>query len=82
LEINEAMNGEGELFGVERMRLALEASARLEADCLGTSPVGHAHHFVGEAPQSNDLALLIVRYVPSPAEVCAPTVTVMEPVQA
>jgi hypothetical protein len=40
------------------------------------------HRFVGQAPQSNDLTLLIVRHVPSPAEVYAPTITVMEPVQA
>ena len=80
--INEAMNAKHELFGVERMRRALESAARDCAAGFGSVLLDAVQRFVGEAAQSDDITLLIVRYVPSPAQTFAPILTVMEPVEA
>jgi sigma-B regulation protein RsbU (phosphoserine phosphatase) len=80
--INEAMNGNRELFGIERMEAALGAAPRDSAEHLGMALIDAVHRFVGEAPQSDDITLLIVRYVPAAAQVGGLVVTVMEPAGA
>jgi sigma-B regulation protein RsbU (phosphoserine phosphatase) len=77
---SEAMNSERELFGLERMVAALANSQRDTVEHLGHGLLGAVHRFVGDAPQSDDLTLLVVRYVPSLAQIGSAVVTVMEAV--
>jgi serine phosphatase RsbU (regulator of sigma subunit) len=77
---SEAMNAGRELFGIERMVAALANSQRDTVEHLGNGLLGSVHRFVGDAPQSDDLTLLIIRYVPSLAQIGSAVVTVMEAV--
>lgn len=77
---SEAMNSERELFGLERMVTALANSQRDTVEHLGNGLLSAVHRFVGDAPQSDDLTLLVVRYVPSLAQIGSAVVTVMEAV--
>lgn len=61
--VTEAANADDDLFTVRRIETAL-ASARPREDARGLAE-GLAHDvrvFVGEAPQSDDIAILVVRY--------------------
>jgi serine phosphatase RsbU (regulator of sigma subunit) len=77
---SEAMNRDRELFGLERMVAALANSQRDTVEHLGNGLIGSVNRFVGDAPQSDDLTLLVVRYVPSLAQIGSAVVTVMEAV--
>jgi serine phosphatase RsbU (regulator of sigma subunit) len=77
---SEAMNTNRQLFGLERMVTALANSHRDTVEQLGNGLLDAVHQFVGDAPQSDDLTLLVVRYVPSLAQIGSAVVTVMEAV--
>jgi serine phosphatase RsbU (regulator of sigma subunit) len=77
---SEAMNDERELFGLARMVTALANSQRDTVEQLGNGLIDAVYRFVGDAPQSDDLTLLVVRYVPSLAQIGSAVVTVMEAV--
>jgi serine phosphatase RsbU (regulator of sigma subunit) len=62
------------------MVAALANSQRDTVENLGNGLLGAVHRFVGDAPQSDDLTLLVVRYVPSLAQIGSAVVTVMEAV--
>jgi sigma-B regulation protein RsbU (phosphoserine phosphatase) len=76
--ISEAMNPQREMFGAVRLGRALQDAPATSAEVLGTTLIDAVHAFVSEAPQSDDLTLMIVRYVPTPAEAGGAVVTVME----
>lgn len=78
--INEAMNENREMFTAARIAQALEGAPAATAEALGTALIDAVHAFVGDAPQSDDLTLLILRYIPTPAELGTSVVTVMEAV--
>jgi sigma-B regulation protein RsbU (phosphoserine phosphatase) len=78
--ISEAMNTQREMFGAVRLGRALEHAPEANAETLGTTLIDAVHAFVGDAAQSDDLTLLIVRYVPTPARTGGAVVTVMEAV--
>ena len=61
--ITEAMNAEGEFFGLERLRAVVVASSPAAASALGSAIVSTVDAFVGEAPRHDDLSLLVVRRV-------------------
>jgi len=64
--VNEAMNVERELFGTQRMAQELGAAEHLDrSEAIGNALVDAVHRHVGTAPQSDDLTLLIVRWVPT-----------------
>ena len=59
--LNEAENAEHEQFGEERMQNALHGR-KSSQEHLETI-LGHVAHFVGEAPQSDDLTMLFIHYL-------------------
>ena len=58
--ITEAMNGVGDLFGDERLHLALHEEAHLSSSQLVDAIIARVDAYVGDAPQSDDITLLIV----------------------
>jgi serine phosphatase RsbU (regulator of sigma subunit)/predicted ATPase len=66
--ITEAHNAQNELYGEERLLQVIEdrvsASGGLTAQDLLDAVLGRVHRFVGSAPQSDDLTLLVVRRAP------------------
>jgi sigma-B regulation protein RsbU (phosphoserine phosphatase) len=59
--LTEAMNGNEEFFGEERLRSDLLPRGRLNAQSLGTHIVTAVDEFVGDAPPHDDLSLVILR---------------------
>ena len=60
--VSEAANLADELFTVERMETALSTAQAVTARHLAEGLAGDVRVFVGEAPQSDDIAILVVRY--------------------
>ena len=61
--VSEAANLDDDLFTVERIETALAAAqARATARHLAEGLADDVRVFVGEAPQSDDIAILVVRY--------------------
>lgn len=58
--ITEALNGKGEMYGDERLHAAITAGAALESNALVAAIIAEVDAFVGGAPQSDDLTLLVV----------------------
>ena len=65
--LSEAMNGDGTLFGIERI---MQAAQRLEdSDQTGPQQIvegmtAAVHDYVGDAVQNDDLTLLAIKYMP------------------
>ena len=59
--VPEATNAQNEMFGLERLTQALNASPTTELKDLLTHVKTSVDHFVGEAPQFDDLTMLAVR---------------------
>jgi sigma-B regulation protein RsbU (phosphoserine phosphatase) len=62
--VTEARNGEDELFGAARLLSAVEAQAGAGAQAVLEAIVTEVQAFAGDAPQSDDLTLFVVRYLP------------------
>lgn len=56
----EALNGAGQMFGVERVKLALTAAGRDAIEALRTA----LKHHTGNTPQHDDVSMLHVRFEP------------------
>lgn len=61
--ITEAANESDELFSVERLEAILLRSATLDAKGIADATLADVATFVGNAPQSDDLTLLCIRYI-------------------
>jgi serine phosphatase RsbU (regulator of sigma subunit) len=61
--ITEATNPENELYGEDRLAASLETHRKLtRAESVVNAIAGDVRRFVGNAPQSDDQAMLVVRY--------------------
>jgi sigma-B regulation protein RsbU (phosphoserine phosphatase) len=58
--LSEAMNAGGELFGEERLRELLERNGR-SADELRDHVLEEVRRFVGEAPQHDDMTMVVIK---------------------
>jgi phosphoserine phosphatase RsbU/P len=61
--LTEAMNGNGDFYGDERLRAGLPALARMAAQDIGTGVVAAVDEFVGDARAHDDLSLVVLRRV-------------------
>ncbi|MCU0412134.1 MAG: serine/threonine-protein phosphatase, partial [Bacteroidetes bacterium] len=59
--ITEAMNADGELFGVDRLKPVLLEGRSLPMESLADSVFRAVHGHVKDAPQSDDITLLLMR---------------------
>jgi phosphoserine phosphatase RsbU/P len=59
--LTEAMNGEEEFFGDERLRAQLPGAAGLAAEVIGRRVVAAVDSFVGDARPHDDLSLVVLR---------------------
>jgi sigma-B regulation protein RsbU (phosphoserine phosphatase) len=62
--ISEAQNWAGELFEVERMLQAARGGPEHTAEAAHASILEAVERFVGDAPQSDDLTLMVVAREP------------------
>jgi sigma-B regulation protein RsbU (phosphoserine phosphatase) len=58
--VNETLNRDGEEFGVDALRLALEASAADGADAIVSQISSDLRAFMGDTPQNDDITLIAV----------------------
>ncbi len=63
--VNEAMNGESELFGDSRLLAALRGRTREDASELVDAVISRVRAHAGTAEQSDDITLIAVRRAPS-----------------
>ena len=61
--LTEAMNGNAEFFGDERLRARLPPLARMTAERIGAEVVAAVDDFVGDARPHDDLSLIVLRRV-------------------
>jgi serine phosphatase RsbU (regulator of sigma subunit) len=61
--ISEATNSRDEMFSVERLEKVLATNASVDVRKLLNATLEAVQKFVGEAPQSDDLTLLCIRYL-------------------
>ena len=61
--LTEAMNGNAEFFGDERLRARLPALAGMTAEGIGAEVVAAVDDFVGDARPHDDLSLIVLRRV-------------------
>jgi serine phosphatase RsbU (regulator of sigma subunit)/ABC-type amino acid transport substrate-binding protein/anti-sigma regulatory factor (Ser/Thr protein kinase) len=59
--VTEAMDGTGAFFSDERLRAALTGNTAPSAEALAASVLGQVAAFAGDVPQSDDIAVLVVR---------------------
>jgi sigma-B regulation protein RsbU (phosphoserine phosphatase) len=64
--VTEAMNAERELFTLERLLVCLRASPTTLAPALADHIKRTVRNFAGEAPPSDDLTMVIVRFLGAP----------------
>ena len=62
--VTEAMNGQRKQFGLSRVNAVLQGSADLTPQQLLEKMTQQVHAFVEDAPQSDDLTMLAIRYSP------------------
>ncbi len=62
--VTEAMDGDGQQFGQERLRAAVAATPDASAQQILSAVVDAVNAFAGNAPQSDDLTLLVVKRCP------------------
>ena len=60
--ISEAMNAAGEIFAEERIEKVLASGNQLPVDAMINRVTGAVEIFVGEAPQSDDITCVVLRY--------------------
>jgi serine phosphatase RsbU (regulator of sigma subunit) len=63
--VTEAMDVVGQQFGEERLRAAVAATPNASAQQVISAVVDAVQAFTGDAPQSDDLTLLVVKRAPS-----------------
>lgn len=61
--ISEAANAREELFSVERLEEVLRNHCADDVRAVATATIAAVSRFVGDAPQSDDLTLLCIRYL-------------------
>ena len=61
--LTEAMNGNDEFFGDDRLRAGLPVLAGMSAEALGTRVVAAVDEFVGDRRPHDDLSLVVLRRV-------------------
>ena len=66
--LTEAMNGDREQFGVQRIEQVLASCSDKEPKEILETMTEAVRGFVGDAEQSDDLTMLIIRYEPKPFE--------------
>jgi len=64
--ITEAENGSGEWFTAERLRASLEAAAGLAPEEMAERLIGDVRKFAAGFPQSDDIAIMMIRYSGNP----------------
>lgn len=62
--LTEAKNLQRKQFGLNRVKAVLQGATDLSPEQLLTKMTDEVHAFVGEAPQSDDLTMLAIRYTP------------------
>ncbi len=71
--VTEAMDRSGELFSEDRLRAELSAARPCSAQALAARMLQRVEVFTGEAPQTDDIAVLVVQREPErEPEQCAP----------
>ena len=73
--VPEATNAENKLYGEDRLLSFMNQSASMEAMKLLPSLKSHIDEFVGEAPQFDDITMLMLDYKPNRAGGCMTTKT-------
>ncbi len=66
--LSEAMDREGHEFTDARLMQSLSASHRQSLDVMLETVTGAVHDFVGDAPQSDDITCLVLRYRGAPTQ--------------
>ncbi len=61
----EAMNGDGDFFGDDRLRAALAAAAGLSSQVRGEAVLDALRTFVGRAKPHDDVSVVVVRRLPA-----------------
>jgi sigma-B regulation protein RsbU (phosphoserine phosphatase) len=69
--VTEAMDIDGELFSAARLKKALEKADRSSPGALMREVMDAVQRFTGDAPQSDDLTAVAIRYTGCPAETLA-----------
>jgi len=59
--VTEALNGEGEEFGVDRMAQSVRASATGGAPAIVKRVIEDVRNFAGSHPQNDDITLIAIR---------------------
>ena len=59
--VTEALNAEGDEFGLERMRESVRASANDGAQAIVKKIIADVRDFTGSAPQNDDMTLIAIR---------------------
>jgi len=59
--VNEALNGEGDEFGLERMMDSVRARAESGASEIISGLIEDLRKFVGTTPQNDDITLIAIR---------------------
>jgi serine phosphatase RsbU (regulator of sigma subunit) len=67
--VNEANNGNGEEFGMERFTRLIEDNRGLEPDALVQAVLAGHSDFVGDTPQYDDITLLAVKWTGPGADI-------------
>ncbi len=60
--ITEAFDTDGSEFTEARLEAALYDSRGVSVDMVGGSVIDRVHQFAGEAPQSDDITCMVIRY--------------------
>jgi anti-anti-sigma factor len=66
--ITEALNGQSEMFGEERLIASLRRHSDAPADALVVSLIADVEYFVGGAPQADDITVLAFRRIADVAQ--------------
>jgi serine phosphatase RsbU (regulator of sigma subunit) len=61
--INEAMNSQSSIYGMDRLLAAIANGRTSSAPELSGAVIDDVHSFVGESPQSDDITLLALRWL-------------------
>ena len=59
--VTEAMNGDGDQFGVERIQEVFEANPPTDSEQATHALFDAVREFVGDTPQSDDITCLVLR---------------------
>ena len=62
--LTEAKNNQRKLFGMDRVMTMLQGTGNLLPEQLLTKMAQAVHNFVEEAPQSDDLTMLAIKFTP------------------